>query len=435
MNAAAIHGVAARMPSRIRHTFAALSFAWLSTMSASSFAQSAHRESLPAYHERLPSIAVDRADGAWMLGTMRATPSGTRVVFDRKNADGTSRWTHATPYDGHVLSVAPMRDGSWLVTGQYNTGNANSTTTGFVIALEDDGRVRWQLTPDAHWVGITPAIASDGRVFVGGLFFRGALQLPGGPRWTSRRRFTHFVAELDAQRGQVRWARLVTGGDEGSYITVTPSNTIVVATHQARKPSGQNLLIQSFSDTGAPLVRRSIAMPGSTYPHAIRALSNGSIAVLTSTEATGTDPTMRLGLLSSVSAEPTWTTLPNTARLVQTQSANAPLEVLVTGAHAGIYDDHLALTQGAQLLTLDPSNAATTREQWLGLSRSIAVSSLSATHGAHAMIALAERDGGDRFTLHVGAPDALITRTNPGRYTLEAHRAAIARAPRSQPMF
>lgn len=380
-------------------------------------------------------MGVDRADGAALIGVARSTPAGVRIVFDRRNPDGTSRWTHVAAHDGHVLSVASMRDGSWLVTGQFNTGLVDATTSGFVMVLEDDGRVRWQLAPSTQWVGLTPALSSDGRIFVSGMFFRGALQMPGGPRWTSRRRFTTFVGELDAQRGQLAWSRLVEGGAEGTYITVTSNNTIVLASHRARASSGQDLLLQSFNERGSPLARRTIAMPAMTYPQAIRTLSNGSFAVVTSTDGTGTDPTVRLGLFTTIDANPTWTTLAASSRLVAAASASAPLEVLVLGAHAGIYDGHIPLAQGARVLSLDPSTGATTREQWIASPRSIAAGSLAASHGQRTLVALAERDPSGRFSLEIGAVESMTSRTNPGQYTLDAHRAALARAPVERPMF
>jgi hypothetical protein len=397
-------------------------------------AQSAHHELVAQGHESAPSMSADRADGATLIATVRSTPAGPKLTFERKNPDGTIRWTHPTPHAGFARHVVALRDGAWLVVAQAELGVASPDQSGFVTVFEDDGRVRWTIAPRGPWTSFEPAVAPNGRIFVHGMFFRGSIQLPGAPRWSSRRRFTGFLAELDAQSGDARWAHTTVTGDEGAQLAVTTDSTLVVSTHRARKRAGQQLVIDTFSDAGAPLAHRTIALQGSSYPRAIRPLANGAFAIVTSTEATGTDPAMRLGLFARNNAEPIWVALPNHAMLVATHDAAAPLEVLAPGAYAGAYEEHRALVRGARVITIDPSRAERTREQWIGTGRSIALGSLHASRAHSLNISLADRDAAQRFTVHCARAESLATQTDPGAYTLHAHRATLASAA-AQPLM
>ncbi len=79
-----------------------------------------------------------RADGATLIVTVRSTPAGPELTFERKNPDGTIRWTHA----GFARHVVALRDGAWLVVAQAELGVASPDQSGFVTVFEDDGRVR-----------------------------------------------------------------------------------------------------------------------------------------------------------------------------------------------------------------------------------------------------------------------------------------------------
>ena len=86
-------------------------------------------------------------------------PGGTGTTMTALNPDGSLRWRFSGPLRG-IEAPTISTDGSLFFTAWTRGGPA------FLVALSKDGKLQWQFPLGPHWSMISPAVASDGTLFV-----------------------------------------------------------------------------------------------------------------------------------------------------------------------------------------------------------------------------------------------------------------------------
>ena len=86
-------------------------------------------------------------------------PSGPGSTLTALNPEGSLRWRFSSPLRG-VEAPTISTDGSLFFTAWTRGGPA------FLVALSKNGKLQWQFPLGPHWSMISPAVASDGTLFV-----------------------------------------------------------------------------------------------------------------------------------------------------------------------------------------------------------------------------------------------------------------------------
>jgi outer membrane protein assembly factor BamB len=107
-------------------------------------------------------------------------PGGAGTTMTALNADGSLRWRFSSPL--HAFSAPTIAtDGSLFFTATTGPGQI------FLVALSKDGKLQWQFPLGPHFSLISPAVASDGTLFVVSADPKvTAVNKDGTLRWTFR---------------------------------------------------------------------------------------------------------------------------------------------------------------------------------------------------------------------------------------------------------
>ncbi len=260
------------------------------------------------------TIAAVHFDSDVVIGGLRVRSlgAGRSVALASMDASGRVRWIRRFAEEAgpgrpswRVISrVVALADGGAVFGGSYGDGDA-SLGQGALARVDARGRTLWELHPrvTSDYSRFVPAPSGRGTVVVLGNFFRGDFQLPGGEAWTSRQRFTSFLAEIDLRDGSVRWARRVPG--EGRQIEIATDGTIYVAgqfqrhlrvgSTTLRGVGDRDVFVAHFDAEGAPLGAVAYGTPAEDHPRGVSLSPGGALSLLVSSRVSGADRFTLLG--------------------------------------------------------------------------------------------------------------------------------------------
>ncbi|MGE0785943.1 MAG: hypothetical protein AB7S26_09665 [Sandaracinaceae bacterium] len=245
------------------------------------------------------TIAAIHFDAEVLVGGQRVSSlgGGRSVALARFDARGRLVWMRrfaeeagaGRPHLRIIERVIGLADGGAIIAGTFGDGGLDQ---GVLLRIAPDGRTTWEVHPTEHsdYSWFTAELTRMGTVVVLGSFFRGHFALPGSPSWSSRQRFTTFLAEVGIADGAVRWAERVNG--EGRHIAVDANGGIYVAgTFRGRLRNGDSVLqgdrsddtfVARFGPDGAAIDAVQVATPSDDTARGLAVLADGTYAVLTS---------------------------------------------------------------------------------------------------------------------------------------------------------
>jgi len=260
------------------------------------------------------TIAAVHFDSDVFIGgeRVRSLGAGRSVALANLDSSGRVSWVRhfaeeagpGQPSWSVINRVHALSDGGAVFAGSRSDGDA-SLGQGAVARVDGRGRTLWELHPSAvsDYSRFVPAITQRGTVVLLGNFFRGTFQLPGAEAWTSRQRFTSFLAEVDLRDGSIRWAHRIPG--EGRQLEIAADGSIYVAGQFQRRlrvgPStlqgvgDRDVFVAHFDPDGGPIDALMHGTAAEDHPRGISLAPGGALSLLVSSRVNGADRFSLLG--------------------------------------------------------------------------------------------------------------------------------------------